>query len=91
MKTCTQCGERKPLESFQREPSRNRYTSACKACIAAGKAKYWEKQRQKQEAARFAAAIGQPPCDGCFRRERCAVQPVPCWRFDVYVETGKAA
>lgn len=91
MKTCTQCEQDKPLEEFPWEPSRNRYGSACRPCLAAGKAKYWERQRQKQDAARFAAAIGQPPCDGCFRRERCAVQPVPCWRFDVYVETGKAA
>ena len=91
MKTCTQCEQDQPLEEFPWEPSRNRYSSACRPCLAAGKAKYWEKQRQKQDAARYAAAIGQPPCDGCFRRERCAVQPVPCHRFDHYVHTGKAA
>jgi hypothetical protein len=32
-----------------------------------------------------------PPCETCFRRERCEKAPVDCYRFDYWAETGKAA
>jgi hypothetical protein len=32
-----------------------------------------------------------PPCESCFRAERCAAYPIQCYRFDYWAETGKAA
>jgi len=49
MKTCTKCGEEKPLSEFSR--NRNRLRGDCKECRAAYHRKYAKENREKKRAA----------------------------------------
>jgi hypothetical protein len=87
-KHCSACGLVKPNDAFRyitRKRGGYLYTH-CRECER-------EYNRRRNAERKFGnsldaliEAVGTPPCDTCFRRDRCARDPVPCWRFDVYVE-----
>lgn len=47
VKTCSKCGETKPLSEFIRRPNTNRYYGVCKACKVIYAKEYREKNREE--------------------------------------------
>lgn len=62
-KTCTKCGETKPLEMFHKDPrraDRGGLRPHCKACVAAASAAYRAANRGKVKAYRAARYAANP-------------------------------
>ena len=90
-KHCTSCDQVLPRSGFRhikdkRNSGRGYLASFCLECERRYKREGMAKSKQAEQWVRLQKLVGTPPCDGCFRRDRCAVDPIPCWRFDAYVE-----
>jgi hypothetical protein len=89
-KHCSACGLVKPNDAF-RYVTRKRggYLYAhCRECEREDNRRRKAERKFGNSLEAMFEAVGTPPCDTCFRWDRCAKVPVPCWRFDAYVEGG---
>lgn len=92
-KHCPACDRTLPITEFRREirNGKNYPRSSCIECCAAYNKTHHGRKLEEKAWNTLMSLVGQPPCAGCFRRDRCAAQPAPCHRFDLYVEKGVVA
>lgn len=90
-KHCSRCGTVKAIDAFRVvKRKRGDYPYGfCRACEVETQRKHRAERKFQNSLEAMIEAVGTPPCDTCFRRDRCAKVPVPCWRFDAYVEGGQ--
>lgn len=89
-KHCSRCNTVKTEDAFRvvKRKRGNYLYCFCRECENADNRRRIAERKFGNSLEAMIEAVGTPPCDTCFRRDRCAKDPVPCWRFDAYVEGG---
>ena len=86
MKTCTGCGESKPLDAFgwrYKGTDRQKQEARCKQCRAAYNTNCNRRVRESEEAKRYEET--PCPCDMCFKSNSCDTE---CASFKCWSEYG---